>query len=76
MAGSQACEHVAANGLLLDAPDEVLDDAKMDVGLKQSQTNSLQSLGHVPFFQNTGTPQLLENAVKSFRERRKHECRS
>ena len=72
LGGRELLHHLPADGLLLDALRELLDDGKRDIGLEQGEADLPESgfqvvLGQMPF-----APQLLEDALNSVAQTLEH----
>ena len=65
-------QHVLADGLGLDAVDEVFDDFEVDVGFKQRQTDLFHRLGDVLFGEDGLSAERLEGALEFFLEILEH----
>ena len=62
--GRKRGEHFLAHGLLLDAFDELLDDAEMDVGLEQRHADLAQRGFHVFGREFPFAAQVLKNPLQ------------
>ncbi len=64
LAGSEAAGDVLAEGALLDARDEVLDDAEVDVGLEQRQTDLAHRARDHLFVELSAAPKRAEGGIQ------------
>ena len=66
LSGTQGCEHVHAQSLLLNGIGELLGNLVVDIGIKQGLAYVLQGFGNVNFGDFTFTFQYLKGPFKSF----------
>ena len=64
LGGRKRGEHFLAHGLFLDRFDELLDDAEMDVGLKQRHADLAQRGFHVGLAEFSFSAQVLKDALE------------
>ena len=72
LAGLHACEHVLAQGLLLDGVGELLGYFIVDVGVEQGAAHVFEGFGHVDFGDAAFTFQYFERPFESFAQVFKH----
>ena len=72
LGGRQAARQVGADALLADAPDEVLDDLEVDVGLEQGDPDLPQDLFDLALAQPTAALELAEDSLETIAQRLKH----
>ena len=70
--GRQAFEHVPADRPLLHPPDEILDDAEVDVGLQQRQADLTQRLSDIRLRQGAFAAEALEDILEFVGEAFEH----
>ena len=72
LTGSDAAEHLLAQGFVFDASNKLLGDSEVNVGLEQGQANFAKGVGDVLFADATMPAEIFEDLLKFVRKAGKH----